>query len=134
MTALLDAARDLFETLDAEAAIAEEAGTPMTDRAVALCRDAGLYGTMITRDAGGAELTIGESLDVFKELARADGSTGWVVTSKDIKRREIDPNDRRLLRHCNLRMGAKRCSVMALATSSSNGLASPVTPKVPGKV
>ena len=34
---------------------------------------------MITRDAGGAELTIGESLDVFKELARADGSTGWVV-------------------------------------------------------
>ena len=79
MTALLDAARDLFETLDAEAAIAEEAGTPMTDRAVALCRDAGLYGTMITRDAGGAELTIGESLDVFKELARADGSTGWVV-------------------------------------------------------
>ncbi|MEK9998706.1 MAG: acyl-CoA dehydrogenase family protein, partial [Acidimicrobiaceae bacterium] len=79
MTALLDAARDLFESLDAEAAIAEEAGTPMTDRAVALCRDAGLYGTMITRDAGGAELTIGESLDVFKELARADGSTGWVV-------------------------------------------------------
>ena len=79
MTALLDAARDLFETLDAEAAIAEEAGTPMTHRAVALCRDAGLYGTMITRDAGGAELTIGESLDVFKELARADGSTGWVV-------------------------------------------------------
>ncbi len=79
MTALLDAARDLFDQLDAEAAIAEEAGTPMTDRAVALCRDAGVYGTMIARDAGGAELSIGDSLDVFKELARADGSTGWVV-------------------------------------------------------
>lgn len=79
MTALLDAARDLFDQLDGEAAIAEEAGTPMTDRAVALCRDAGLYGTMIARDAGGAELSIGDSLDVFKELARADGSTGWVV-------------------------------------------------------
>ncbi|MEM9464737.1 MAG: acyl-CoA dehydrogenase family protein [Actinomycetota bacterium] len=79
MTALLDAARDLFDDLDREAALAEDAGTPMTDHAVALCREAGLYGAMITRDAGGAELSIGDSLDVFKELARADGSTGWVV-------------------------------------------------------
>ena len=79
MTELLNAARDLRTTLDAEGAKAEAEGTPMTDEAVKLCHEAGLYGTLIPREVGGAELTFGESLDVFTELARADGSIGWVV-------------------------------------------------------
>lgn len=79
MTALLDAARDLRTTLDTEGARAEADGTPMTDEAVRLCREAGFYGTIVAKDVGGAELPIGEALDVFTELARADGSIGWVV-------------------------------------------------------
>ena len=79
MTELLDAARDLRTVLDAEGAKAEAEGTPMTDEAVKLCREAGFYDTLIPKDVGGAELTFNESLDVFTELARADGSIGWVV-------------------------------------------------------
>jgi alkylation response protein AidB-like acyl-CoA dehydrogenase len=79
MTALLDAARDLRTTLDAEGAKAEIDGSHMTDEAVRLCREAGLYGTIVTRDVGGAELGAKDALDVFAEIARADGSIGWVV-------------------------------------------------------
>ena len=79
MTALLDAARDLRTQLDAEGEKAEADGTPMSDEAVKLCQDAGLYGTLVPADVGGAELNIGDSLDVFAEIARADGSIGWVV-------------------------------------------------------
>ena len=83
MTELLDAARDLRTTLDAEGAKAEAEGTHMTDEAVKLCREAGLYGTLIPKEVGGAELSFGESLDVFTELARADGSIGWVVMASN---------------------------------------------------
>lgn len=79
MTSLLDAARDLRTALDIEGAKAEAAGTPMTDAAVEMCKDAGLYGALVAKDVGGAELDAAESLDVFTELARADGSIGWVV-------------------------------------------------------
>ncbi|MEZ5165394.1 MAG: acyl-CoA dehydrogenase family protein [Acidimicrobiales bacterium] len=79
MTALLDAARDLRASLDAEGAKAEADGSPMTDEAVRLCKEAGLYGALVTKDVGGAELDSADSLDLFTELARADGSIGWVV-------------------------------------------------------
>jgi len=51
----------------------------MTDEAVRVCKEAGLYGALVTREVGGAELNASDSLDVFTELARADGSIGWVV-------------------------------------------------------
>jgi alkylation response protein AidB-like acyl-CoA dehydrogenase len=79
MTQLLHAARDLRSTLDAEGAKAESAGSPMTDEAVRLCKEAGLYGALVPKEVGGAELDAAESLDVFTEIARADGSIGWVV-------------------------------------------------------
>jgi alkylation response protein AidB-like acyl-CoA dehydrogenase len=79
MTELLDAARDIRHQLDAEGARAEAEGTPMTDEAVALCRDAGLFAVNVPSAVGGGELPIGDSLDVFAELARADGSAGWVA-------------------------------------------------------
>jgi alkylation response protein AidB-like acyl-CoA dehydrogenase len=79
MTNLLDAARDLRTALDAEGAKAEADGSPMTDEAVRLCKEAGLYGVLVAKEVGGAELNAADSLDVFTELARADGSIGWVV-------------------------------------------------------
>jgi len=57
MTELLEAARDLRTTLDAEGAKAEAGGTHMTDEAVKLCREAGLYGVLSPREVGGAELS-----------------------------------------------------------------------------
>jgi alkylation response protein AidB-like acyl-CoA dehydrogenase len=79
MTSLLDAARDIRTALDGEGSKAEAAGTPMTDEAVRLCKEAGLYGALVAKEVGGAELGAADSLDVFAELARADGSIGWVV-------------------------------------------------------
>ena len=79
MTSLLDAARDLRSALDKEGAKAEAAGSPMTDEAVRLCKEADLYGALVAKDVGGSELNAADSLDVFTELARADGSIGWVV-------------------------------------------------------
>lgn len=79
MTALLDAARDIRSALDAEATKAEAADSHMTDEAVRLCKEADLYGAIVPRDVGGSELNAADSLDVFTELARADGSIGWVV-------------------------------------------------------
>ena len=79
MTNLLDAARDLRTALDTEGAKAEAERTPMTDEAVRLCKEAGLYDTLVTKEVGGAELNANDSLDVFTEIARADGSIGWVV-------------------------------------------------------
>jgi alkylation response protein AidB-like acyl-CoA dehydrogenase len=79
MTSLLDAARDIRTALDAEGSKAEAAGTPMTDEAVRLCKEAGLYGALAAKEVGGTELNAADSLDVFAELARADGSIGWVV-------------------------------------------------------
>ena len=79
MNQLLEAARDLRSALDAEGAKAEAAGSPMTDEAVRLCKEADLYGALVAKEVGGAELDANDSLDVFTELARADGSIGWVV-------------------------------------------------------
>ncbi|MEQ8839955.1 MAG: acyl-CoA dehydrogenase family protein [Acidimicrobiales bacterium] len=79
MNQLLDAARDLRRTLDAEGEKAEAAGSPMTDEAVRVCKEANLYGALVAKEVGGAELSALDSLDVFTELARADGSIGWVV-------------------------------------------------------
>ncbi|MEM7143245.1 MAG: acyl-CoA dehydrogenase family protein [Actinomycetota bacterium] len=79
MTTLLDAARDLRSALDVEGAKAEADGSPMTDEAVRLCKEADLYGALVAKDVGGSELNAVDSLDVFTELARADGSIGWVV-------------------------------------------------------
>ncbi len=78
-TDLLARARDLRTTLDANAVKAEAAGTAITDETVAAMQDAGLYGAMIPEAAGGAELPIGDCLDLFAEVSYADGSTGWCL-------------------------------------------------------
>ena len=79
MTELLDAARDLRGQLDSEGARADIEDTPVTDAAMKLCVDAGFQGALVPKELGGAELGFGDCLDVFAEVSRADGSTGWVV-------------------------------------------------------
>lgn len=76
-TPLLQAAEDLFSLIDANAAKTE--GTALPKDTVDAVYDAGLYGAMTPRDLGGAELSIPQAIDVFAEVARADGSVGWCV-------------------------------------------------------
>jgi alkylation response protein AidB-like acyl-CoA dehydrogenase len=74
---LLAAAQKLYSTLDENAAKAP--GTPVSAESVAALRDAGLFGAMTPREVGGAELPLLDAIDVFAEVARADGSTGWCL-------------------------------------------------------
>ncbi len=73
----LDAARDLYSLVDENAHAAGDEPVPM--ETIQALRDAGLFGVMSPRDVGGAELPIVESIDVFTEIARADGSAGWCL-------------------------------------------------------
>jgi alkylation response protein AidB-like acyl-CoA dehydrogenase len=75
--AYLDAARDLRREIDANARANPDA--PVPHETYDLVRAAGLHGALAPREVGGAELSLVDCLDVFTELARADGSTGWCV-------------------------------------------------------
>lgn len=71
------AARELRSTLDANA---EKTGSgPVPPESVQALRDAGLFGVMAPRELGGGELPLVDCLDVFAEVARADGSAGWCL-------------------------------------------------------
>jgi indole-3-acetate monooxygenase len=69
------AARDLRETIEAGAG--DERDVP--DKTVAAMVDAGLPGVLTPREVGGAELDLVDTIDVFAELAYADGSAGWCL-------------------------------------------------------
>ena len=73
---LVAAARSLAPLVEAEAEAAELAGT-MTAPVVEALHDAGLFGLMIPAELGGSEASVLTVLEVFEELSRADGSTGW---------------------------------------------------------
>jgi alkylation response protein AidB-like acyl-CoA dehydrogenase len=76
-TPLLAAARELYPSIDARAA---KAGSdPVPAETVEALRQAGLFGAMTPRELGGAELAIVDAIDVFAEVSRADGSTGWCL-------------------------------------------------------
>ncbi len=81
MSKPLDAASDLHSTIDAAAE--RETGDPIPEEVVDEIRDAGLYGLMIARDAGGSECGLEECLDVFAQLSYSDGSTGWCVMASN---------------------------------------------------
>jgi alkylation response protein AidB-like acyl-CoA dehydrogenase len=74
---LLAAARELRSTIDANATKA--AGSPVPPETVSALRQAGLFGAMTPRELGGAELSLVDAIDVFAEVARADGSAGWCL-------------------------------------------------------
>ena len=76
-TPQLEAARDLRTFLSDSA---DKAGdSPVTKESVDALRSAGLFGVMTPREVGGSELAINDILDVYEEVARADGSTGWCL-------------------------------------------------------
>jgi alkylation response protein AidB-like acyl-CoA dehydrogenase len=75
-TDLLAAARDLRATIDRNARAAPDAPALPRETVDALV-DAGLHATNVPRAAGGAELGLVDTIDVFAEVARADGSAGW---------------------------------------------------------
>jgi indole-3-acetate monooxygenase len=75
-TDLVATARALAPLIEAEADAAELAGT-LTDPVVDALHDAGLFGLMVPEVLDGHEASILTCIEVFEELARADGSTGW---------------------------------------------------------
>ena len=72
----------LFAELDALGAAAPE-GRSFDPVALSLIADAGLDAISVPREVGGHELPIGDIVDVWSELARADGSIGWVAFAMD---------------------------------------------------
>ena len=81
-TTLLDRARSLSGRID-ELAAATLPGDPVDGEALTLLDDAGLRGLLVPKAAGGLELPLVEVADLYEEVARADGSTGWVFFASD---------------------------------------------------
>ena len=77
MNDLIDRARDLYPTVDRLAAAGGD--DPLGDELVAALREAGLFEVMIPADLGGREVPIVDCIDIWTEVARADGSAGWCL-------------------------------------------------------
>ena len=75
---ILAAARALGPLILAEAAAIEAAGR-LTDKVVAGLKQAGVFRMTMPRSMGGPELDPISQLEIVAEVARADGSAGWVV-------------------------------------------------------
>jgi alkylation response protein AidB-like acyl-CoA dehydrogenase len=73
---LVEQARALRPIIEAEAAAAES-NTTTTARVIEELTKSGLYWIQVPRELGGDECGINEAIDVYAELAYADGSTGW---------------------------------------------------------
>lgn len=71
-------AREVSPIARAEALASERAGT-LTEPVVEALGRAGLFGIAVPSELGGGEQGFGVQLDVFEELARADGSAGWCL-------------------------------------------------------
>jgi alkylation response protein AidB-like acyl-CoA dehydrogenase len=75
-------ATDLFAELDAIGAAAPPGGS-FDPVALTRIAEAGLTGLSVPKEVGGNELPLLEVIDVWSELARADGSIGWVAFAID---------------------------------------------------
>src|SRR4051794_29199400 len=82
MSTPLQAATALFHELDALGAAAP-AGGSFDPIAITRIVEAGLSGVSVPKEVGGQDLPILEMVDVWSELARADGSIGWVAFAID---------------------------------------------------
>lgn len=69
--------RDLADLVEGEAAACEERRTT-TDAVVDAMWAAGLMGRFNPAEAGGAEPTFAEMIETWVEMARLDGSFGWI--------------------------------------------------------
>jgi alkylation response protein AidB-like acyl-CoA dehydrogenase len=81
-TSPLEAARDLFIQLDDNARLSPP-GEPIPMASMELLIDAGLLGLMVPRAVGGTELALPDIVEVYEEVSRADGSTGWCYFAAD---------------------------------------------------
>ena len=77
MTKLRKTARELFDVVDRNARAA--GSDPVPQETVDLLADAGLHGVMTPQAVGGLEASMVDAIDVFAEIARADGSAGWCL-------------------------------------------------------
>src|SRR5689334_15053887 len=75
---LVGRARALRPLIEREAARAE-ADTTTTQVVVDAIAEAELFWLLVPKELGGSEASLAEVLEVFEELAYADGSTGWSV-------------------------------------------------------
>jgi len=75
MNQYLRAARELRALIASDAAEAD--GAPMPRTSVDGLVAADLFGIMSPREIGGAELPLVDVIEIFAEVARADGSAGW---------------------------------------------------------
>lgn len=71
-------ARSLSPLVEAEAAVAERAGT-LPPVLVTAFRESGLFALQIPRALGGFEADAETTLEVYEEVCRADGSAGWTL-------------------------------------------------------
>ena len=76
MTDLIERTRKLTPLVEAAAERTEELGTMPADVVDALAQ-ADLFWILVPSELGGAEAGVRTALEVFEELAWADGSTGW---------------------------------------------------------
>jgi len=74
----LEAAREIAPMLSERALVCERLGTLPPDL-VETVRRAGLFRLATPRELGGLELDPATIVEVFEELARADGSAGWTI-------------------------------------------------------
>lgn len=76
------AATALFDELAAFGAAAPDGGS-FDPAAIDAIAEAGLLHVSVAKEVGGAELPVLEAIDVWAEIARADGSIGWVSFAMD---------------------------------------------------
>lgn len=74
---MLDRARDLRSFIDAQAS--QAGGSELPQEIVEALVGADLFGVLTPKEVGGSELSVTGLLDVFAEVARADGSAGWCL-------------------------------------------------------
>ena len=75
---LVASARALRPLFEAEAD-ETDASLTLTPKVVDAAADAGLFHLMVPKEFGGLEADSSTLLDVFEELAIADGSIGWTL-------------------------------------------------------
>src|SRR2546423_9611915 len=72
----LELARELAPLLEEHAA-ANEDGVTLAAPVVAALHDRGLFHLLVPAAFGGSEAPVRTAFEVFEEVARADGATGW---------------------------------------------------------